>query len=197
MRAAHVGGRLALSMKLPPARTLTVVALTPVCAISVLACGASINAVYEGDVRFEHCMALDSHAGEKSTIQVSCWDEWVKYYTFGQTRDRVEYARRRQRELSGESDFEETAAPSLIARRAVPEPTNVLAPPPMMLTDAGAPADAATPDASAKVEDAEPPAAACASQCRDAWAPCTRACTSSPCEKTCEKTYKRCMKKCF
>ncbi|MFO0593510.1 MAG: hypothetical protein U0441_38570 [Polyangiaceae bacterium] len=184
-------------MKVPSARSVTVVALAPVCAVSVLACGASINAVYEGDVRFEHCMALDSHSGEKSTIQLSCWDEWVKYYTFGQTRDRVEYARRRQRELSGESDFQETSAPSVVAQRAVPEPTNVLAPPPMMFGDAGAPADAAPPDASAKPEDAEPPAAACAAQCRDAWTPCKQACTTAACEKTCEKTYKRCMKKCF
>ncbi len=184
-------------MKPPLGRVLSLAALSTLCAIAFLACGASINAVYEGDVRFEHCMALDEHEGEKSTIQRSCWDEWAKYYTYGQTRDRVEYARRRLRELSGASDFEETTAPSLVAQRAVPEPTNVLAPPPMMLSDAGPTPDADASDASAKVEIADPPAAACATQCRDAWTPCEQACGDASCKKTCEKTYKRCMKKCF
>ena len=41
-------------------------------ATGLLACGASINAVYEGDVRFEHCMALDEHPEEKSTAQKAC-----------------------------------------------------------------------------------------------------------------------------
>ncbi len=182
-------------MKSSLRRLLLVVALASGSAAFPLACGASINAVYEGDVRFEHCMALDEHSDEKSTIQRSCWDEWVKYYTYGQTRDRVEYARRRQKQLSGESDFEETGAPGVAVQRAVPEPTTVLAPPPMMFADAGKSPEAdAAPSASAAPE---PPAAACAAQCREAWTPCKQGCTAAPCEKTCAATYKRCMKKCF
>jgi hypothetical protein len=183
-------------MKSPLGPVFVVVVLASGSAIGALACGASINAVYEGDVRFEHCMALDEHSDEKSTIQRSCWDEWAKYYTYGQTRDRVEYARRRQKQLSGESDFEETSAPDVIARRAVPEPTTVLAPPPMMFADAGKPPDADA-SATAKVDAPEPPAAACATQCRDAWTPCKQGCAAASCEKTCAAAYKRCMKKCF
>ncbi len=182
-------------MKSPLGPVVVTVVLASGCAIGAIACGASINAVYEGDVRFEHCMALDESSDKKSTIQRSCWDEWAKYYTYGQTRDRVEYARRRQKQLSGESDFEETSAP-VVAQRAVPEATTVLAPPPMMFADAGKSPDV-DPSAKAKVEAPEPPAAACASQCRDVWTPCKQACTAAACEKTCEKTYKRCMKKCF
>ena len=70
-------------------------------------CGASLNAVYEGDVRFEHCMALDSMADVKPTIRRACWEEWSTYYTFGQTRDRVEYAAIRQRQLVRASNFDE------------------------------------------------------------------------------------------
>ena len=71
------------------------------------ACGASLQAIYEGDVRFEHCMALDSRTDVKPTLRRACWDEWQKFYTFGQTRDRVEYARLRDRQLSTASDFDE------------------------------------------------------------------------------------------
>lgn len=183
-------------MKLSLGRLSGVMALALGCATGALACGASINAVYEGDVRFEHCMALDEHEGEKSTIQKSCWDEWVKYYTYGQTRDRVDYARRRQKALSGESDFEEHAAPGALVQRAVPEPTTVLAPPPMMLGDAGKSPETSA-SASAKAEAPEPPAAACASQCKDSWTPCKQACSTPACDKTCVAAYKRCMKKCF
>ena len=162
---------------------------------TVVACGASINAVYEGDVRFEHCMALDEREGEKSTIQKSCWDEWVQYYTYGQTRDRVDYARRRQKALSGESDFEEHLSPGFLAQRAVPEPTTVLAPPPMMFSDAGKPPDDATSDAALAAP--EPPAAACEKACKETWPTCAKACSTPACEKACTTTYKRCMKKCF
>jgi len=175
-----------------------VIALAAGSALSVLACGASLNAVYEGDVRFEHCMALDEGDEVKSTLRKSCWEEWIKYYTFGQTRDRVDYARLRQKQLSGASDFDDgSRSPPAVAQRAVPEPTTVLAPPPMMIvTDAGkAPeADAA---ASSSADALEPPAAACATTCRETWTTAKRACTTAACEKTAAATYKRCMKRCY
>jgi hypothetical protein len=195
MRDACSGLRMTLSPRPIP----LVIALAAGSTTSALACGASINVVYEGDVRFEHCMALDDRATSKSAAQKSCWEEWGKYYTFGQTRDRVDYARLRQKQLSGDGDGGDGAtANRSLALRAVPEPTTVLAPPPMMLADAGRPpeADAAAPDASA-LDAAELPAAACASQCGDGWASCKKACTTAACEKTCATSYKRCMKKCF
>ena len=174
-----------------------VVFLAAGCAFGAAACGAGINAGYESDVRFEHCMALDEHPGEKLESRKGCWDEWVEYYTFGQTRDRVDYARRRRKQLSRPGDAgEEMTAQPVLAQRAVPEPTNVLAPPPMILADAGKPPEVdASTDASPDV--VEPPAAACASQCREAWAPCKQACTTPACEKTCAAKYKGCMKRCF
>ena len=168
-------------------------------ATCAIACGASINAVYESDVRFEHCMALEGHAEGKPTTQKTCWDEWVKYYTYGQTRDRVDYARMRQKQLSNESDFSEDKwAPPAVAQRAVPEPTSVLAPPPMMIADAGQASDAsADADATSQAPAVEPPGAACATVCRDAWTPCKQACTTPACEKACERKYRTCMDRCF
>src|SRR4051812_50125534 len=98
-----------------------------------LSCGASIQAVYEGDVRFEHCMALDARPDVKPTIRRGCWEEWVRFYTFGQTRDRIDYARLREKQLSAASDFDEADVAAVVRAAAVPDPTSALAPPPMML----------------------------------------------------------------
>lgn len=79
-----------------------------------LGCGPSVQAVYEGDVRFEHCMALDSDPTVKPRYRRACWVEWIAFYTYGQTRDRVVHAQFRIRQLSGVSDFppaEDQAAP--------------------------------------------------------------------------------------
>jgi hypothetical protein len=171
---------------------------------AVTACGASIQAVYEGDVRFEHCMALDSRPDAKATLQSACWAEWVKFYTFGQTRDRVEYAKLRQKQLSTSSDFDEGeyAAQNARAASAVPEPTSVLEPPPMTLASdgGGAPppevADAGA-DAGADAAAPPPPGAACSSECDESWTFCRKECKSAACEKSCAATHKRCMRKCF
>src|SRR5690349_10634748 len=64
-----------------------------IAALALPACGASIQALYEGDVRFERCMALDERADVKPTLRRACWDEWLEFYTFGQTRDRIDHAR--------------------------------------------------------------------------------------------------------
>ncbi|MEZ4295126.1 MAG: hypothetical protein R3B70_09115 [Polyangiaceae bacterium] len=157
------------------------------------ACGASINVLYESDVRFEHCMALDEQASEMPSARKECWDEWAEYYTFGQTRDRVDYARLRRKQLAGGDQSPEPAASTAEAQRVVPEPTTVLAPPPMMIVDAGA--DTGAVDAAPPPP--EPPAAACANQCRDAWVPCKEACSTAACEKKCVTTYKRCMRRCY
>ena len=167
------------------------------------ACGASIQAVYEGDVRFEHCMALDSRPEVKPTIRRACWDEWLRFYTFGQNRDRVEYARVRINQLHMASDFHEgdgQAAKRTAA--AAPEPTSALAPPPMTLTsgDAGAPkpaTDGGAPRSDEHQADKTPPASACATQCEDAWNVCKRDCKTPGCDKACTAKYKRCMRKCY
>ncbi len=68
-------------------------------------CGASIQAVYEGNVRFEHCMALDAQAEVTPVIRRACWVEWVQFYTYGQTRDRVVHAQIRIQQLNNGSAF--------------------------------------------------------------------------------------------
>jgi hypothetical protein len=165
------------------------------------ACGASIQALYEGDVRFEHCMALDSRADAKPTLRRACWEEWVQFYTFGQTRDRVEYARLRKKQLSNSSDFDEgewAIAPQPTAP-AVPDPTSVLAPPPLTLaSDGGPPELDAGNDAGADAgEDAAPPGARCSVECEQSWTLCRQECTTPACEKRCATRYKGCMRKCF
>ena len=70
--------------------------------VSMSACGASYQAVYEGEVRFEHCYRLDEEPGIPPDQVRMCWKDWAQHYTFGQTRDRLEYALRRQRELTAQ-----------------------------------------------------------------------------------------------
>ena len=167
------------------------------------ACGASIQAIYEGDVRFEHCMALDSRPDGKPTIRRACWQEWVKFYTFGQTRDRVEYARLREKQLSGASDFDEgqwVSGDDGKTASAVPDPTNALAPPPMMLTvdGGGAPAESdAAPPLPPLDKDKAPPNSDCTGECEESWNFCRQECKAPACEKGCLGKYKRCMRLCF
>ena len=160
-----------------------------------LSCGASIQALYEGDVGFEHCMALDARPDVKPTIRRTCWEEWVQFYTFGQTRDRIDHARVRREQLGAASDFDQADWAPLSARGplAVPDPTSAFAPPPMMLaTDGGAvDASAGGPDASASLGSSE-----CAADCQQNLDTCREGCKSAPCEKACAARSKRCAARC-
>lgn len=69
-------------------------------AVCSAGCGANIAAVYEADVRFEHCMALDAQRGVRPMVRRQCWIEWLEFYNYGQTRDRVAHARDRVDQLS-------------------------------------------------------------------------------------------------
>jgi hypothetical protein len=156
-----------------------------------LSCGASIQALYEGDVRFEHCMALDARPDVKPTIRRTCWEEWVEFYTFGQTRDRIDHARLRQQQLSGASDFDQAdwVPPTAGGPLPVPDP---IAPPPMMLvTDGGVLDASAGGDASA-----ERPTSECAADCQQSLDACRQGCKTAPCEKACATRYKRCTRRC-
>jgi len=165
---------------------------------SALSCGASIRSVYEGDVRFEHCMALDASADVKPTLRRGCWEEWVSFYTFGQTRDRIDYARARQQQLDGASDFAEAPArtPKLAVLPAVaPDPTSAIAPPPMML----AATDAGIPDAAGPLDEADERAAVharCASECQQGLEACHQACKGPACGKACGARFVRCAARC-
>lgn len=162
--------------------------LTVIAALGAVSCGASIQALYESDIRFEHCMALDARPDVKPTIRRACWEEWAQWYTYGQTRDRIEYAHLREKQLSTASDFDEAdwnpvkSGPQI----AAPDPTSAIAPPPMLLaTDGGAPST-----------DVKPKEGDCAADCQQAADSCRQACKTPACEKSCSARYKKCSKRC-
>jgi hypothetical protein len=164
---------------------------------SMLSCGASIRGIYESDVRFEHCMALDARSDVKPTLRRACWDEWTRFYTFGQTRDRIDYAHLREKQLSGASDFDEAdtmAAKSSGTLAAAPDPTSAIAPPPSMM----AAFDGGAPDAAAPTEADERTAAQarCASECQQTLDVCQHGCKTPLCESACSLRSKRCSARC-
>jgi hypothetical protein len=144
-------------------------------------CGPSLKNVHEGTVRFEHCNRLDLDQRVTKTECNACWKTWLAEYTYGQPRDRIDYARRRMVALA---NGDETARPVLKvdeqsseARQfylVVPGPTSVRAPPPPVATvwkdgDAGA---------LAKTHEDGPPAESCADACRSTWQTCSSGCTN-------------------
>src|SRR5262245_45538284 len=67
------------------------------------ACGPSLTTVHEGTIRFEHCYRLDLETSATATQRRACWGLWLESYTYGQSRDRIEYARRRLNAIADES----------------------------------------------------------------------------------------------
>lgn len=199
-RARHVG-------------RLLVVAL-----LFAAACGPSVQSIYEGNVRFEHCYRLDLDLEIVPTHRRHCWEQWLESYRNGQPRDRVDYARRRLR-LFANGDFERptlrlepSAQPAPGELYALPEaaPTSVHAPPPPIAAGTAPalppPNLSATPPA---------PGAECAEACQHARHQCRAATCSEgdgaagaagaagkasssadkPC--SCDADYKLCMRRCF
>src|SRR5688572_1518620 len=110
-------------------------AFGPLCLFS---CGPSVQSIYEGNVRFEHCYRLDLELEVATSHRQACWTTWLDRYTYGQSRDRLEYARRRVRafaagdanppalKIGGADTEQETRQFYLV----VPAPTSVHASPP-------------------------------------------------------------------
>jgi hypothetical protein len=176
-------------------------------AVSLLAvgCGASYQSIYEGEVRFEHCHRLDEEPQIPLTQRRECWREWTKFYTYGQTRDRLEYALRRQRELT-DPNANAASSPGAAGNEpvAAPPPTSPFAPPPHVHdgTDAGAkdapidPADLVdmltSPD--------QPPAQPCLLRCMQRWHTCIDSCSpkdDAECRKGCNAAFKGCGTTCL
>ena len=110
-------------------------------AVGEVACGPSYQALYEGDARFEHCYALEE-SGAAMPQKRECWHDWTAHYTYGQTRDRVEYAYARYGALSrapaaptDEAMMEAAPGEGRSSSIAAPAPTSAFAPPPKVLTD--------------------------------------------------------------
>ncbi|MDB4944494.1 MAG: hypothetical protein JWP97_4028 [Labilithrix sp.] len=109
-----------------------------------LACGPSFQAVYEGNAQFEHCYAMEERAQIAVHEKAECWNDWSQRYTYGQTRDRINYATARYVALSQDVPTDEAmmmAAPGMTPRTSIinaPSPTNAFAPPPKVLDQADA-----------------------------------------------------------
>lgn len=196
----------------PPPLRFRWAVLALVAVVAAFACGPSVQSIYEGNVRFEHCYRLDLEVDTAPTHRRACWSEWLSMYTYGQPRDRIEYARKRLHSFTNG----DLARPTLDigddkqaeARQfylVVPTPTSVHAPPPPIATrwygDAGA-----APPASATTEQVPVPASApedrCTDPCREKLSKCQGACGADagkpdPLCKNCEPDYKTCMKRCF
>jgi hypothetical protein len=106
--------------------------------LGLQACGPSVQFIYEGNIRFEHCYRLDFDENIAPTHRKACWEDWVLRYTQGQTRDRLDYARRRISEMDQGAratltlrvaDSKDAGASSPLGLPA-PIPTNLHTPPP-------------------------------------------------------------------
>jgi hypothetical protein len=159
------------------------------------ACGPSFEAIQEGDLRFAHCDRLDLDPEISASHRLHCWREWRRVYTYGQTRDRVDYAQRRIAEVvSGDKDppFE---LPTGSSRRADPSqpaaPSPIHSPPPAIVPLPGT--------QSALAADAPEGAfgPGCRSRCEEGHAQCAPGCESQPrgCQE-CETTFQTCLGDC-
>jgi hypothetical protein len=167
-----------------------------------------VGAVYEANIRFEHCYRLDLDPRVAPGHRSACWKEWSQRYTYGQTRDRLDYARRRIQALaSGDVsrpvlDPRQTDAGASAAES--PAPTSVHAPPPPKAAQPAA-VDAGAPDATASQTDAGPlpPGADCVADCRASWRACGDVCNPDAGRKkrgscgACDVDYGRCVQRCF
>ena len=175
-----------------------------------LSCGPSVQSIHEGNVRFEHCYRLDLETEAASGHRRACWTTWLERYTYGQSRDRLEYANRRvtafksgdtappKLQVGGDERADESRQFYLV----VPAPTSVHAPPPPIATRMNVPTE--LPPEPAPSPAAAPstpaPAESCATACRGAFVSCSSLCevqtTSAAC-KSCDPDYKKCMQRCF
>jgi hypothetical protein len=183
--------------------------------VALAACGPSYQALYESDARFEHCYALEERSASTMQQRSDCWRDWVLRYTYGQTRDRVEYAAARYRALTrapaaptDEAMMEAAPGEGRGVTIAAPAPTSAFAPPPKTFsevedggaTTGGLPvgyADAAAFAPSPDVASApKPPGNECGTRCDAAWNDCKGKCAGRACD-ACAADYKKCMRGCF
>jgi hypothetical protein len=169
-------------------------------------CGPSVQAVHEGNVRFEHCHRLDLDPKIAPSHRLTCWQQWNTMYSYGQSRDRLEYARRRVRSLStGESSAmrlhlgpADNRKPQPDDAVGAPAPTSAHAPPPPMA--AKPEAERPERDAGPPVEAGAPPFAACFQDCAAGWQVCRGRCAGNdagPSCVGCRPDYRSCIERCL
>jgi len=182
-----------------------VVGLVATSAGATTGCGPSYQAVYECDVRFEHCYALDQESVTPDAMK-GCWRDWLHSYTYGQSRDRVEYAATRFSELSLDPTLprEDTAIRPRRSGVVAPLPTSAFVAPPNVAGD-GTPAVTvagatgpphAAPVAVPVAATTQAPGQQCTGACAERWSGCRRGCADGACE-ACDRSYKECVPGCF
>jgi hypothetical protein len=171
-------------------------------------CGPGLETVHESNVRFEHCYRLDMDPRIAPSHRYACWRSWTQNYAYGQTRDRMEYARRRIIALeSGDTDrvqvHEMPSRPERIFSEMGPEPerpptapapTSAHAPPP---ATAPAPLPPPGPPPLPATDD-DIPGAECTRNCAAAYRSCQGACRNDTAACTrCREDYRVCMRRCY
>ncbi len=175
-----------------------------------LGCGPSVQSIYEGDVRFEHCYRLDLELDIATSHRQACWTNWLNRYTYGQTRDRLEYARRRVRSFaSGDTarpalniGTDDTQQESRQFYLVVPAPTSVHASPPPIATRVNvtepAPASSAAKSTSATPSDSPSPSNSAGPANSAAAAPSTarKLVPGEDCADACRSAFSSCNEAC-
>lgn len=146
------------------------------------ACGASYQAVFDGDVHFERCYRFDAEPTRTRDERLSCWSEWSQRYTHGQSADRVDYAAARARTLS--------------AGDAKPVGPSVL--PPAASASAAPAPSASVVTVAALVDDPSlSTRQLCFRDCGDHFSRCASKCDRTSCVKKCGDIVKMCVGECL
>jgi hypothetical protein len=188
-------------------RTTVRVVGAAIAGATLAACGPGLEALHEGNIRFEHCYRLDTDSRIAPTHREYCWRDWTETYAYGQPLDRVEYARRRIVSLESGDDelitivhrhaqervFAEVGAGTAPdAPMAAPAPTSAHEPPPKTVPVP----KPATPDPAPAASDL--PGAACGSECDNSLTECEKVCDGKQADcNTCREDYRHCMRRCF
>jgi hypothetical protein len=169
----------------------TLVSLMAFSSVALQACGPSFEAIQEGDLRFAHCDRLDLDANIAPSHRLHCWREWRRVYTYGQTRDRVEYAQRRIAEVaSGDPDppFELPTEAQMPDALGHAKPNPVHSPPPAVVP---------LPSAGSLARDSEAGDSGCRSRCEAGHTACAPGCETKPTGcMNCETSFKTCLSNC-
>ncbi|NUP08655.1 MAG: hypothetical protein HOW73_21615 [Polyangiaceae bacterium] len=151
---------------------------------------ASISQKYESEVRFERCYGLDWKKDVDPGIRSRCWEDWLTNYSKGQSRDRIEYAKKQATGGAVSAPTADASGSAAVAQ-ALPEPTSVFSPVPMMASPNGSGSASASPSASAAQ-----PRSVCESKCDRSLEGCLSGCGSSVCEQFCSQKHTKCAAKC-
>jgi hypothetical protein len=181
-------------MRSSPRSSLGVFAACHAVNLVLLGCGPSFEAIQEGDLRFAHCDRLDLDPNIAPSHRLHCWREWRRVYTYGQTRDRVEYAQRRIAEVVSGDTEPAFVLPTGERGRDPRHTSSVLSPevPPPAIVAPGTPA--AGTAISSSSPDVDP---VCRSRCEADQAGCAPGCETRPtgCQP-CRPSFDACVDEC-